>query len=359
MGITSVYVLLDGIEVKQPFTICMPQGLDSVVARVAFAPCKAPKGAWREFNTDLGETLAQKFVSGDDAAAYIFDRLGMSDVNGNKLRVLDPPPDELGLSRRGVVRADCRESASVDEIPAFVEHMSSDLEPLRAILAFAQRRRCCPRDMVVVKENSLICRVHETRIPVTSPARSYGSLVDTDSLQSFLEKALATWAERAERAPQTCKHIWLAIAYHSLACAQRAVPETRFLEHYTALDIVTALMAGEQQKGQKGQFEAARQQLITAGWPECKVPSVCEIQQAYKIRNDLAHARQWKTLVLSDNEGNTQKILRATEHVVTFLEECLLKILGFGGTTPPHICVSLPFRMTGWAQRFSVGTLQQ
>jgi len=355
MGLTSVYVLLDGIEIEKPFTICMPQGLDSVVTRVVFAPCEAPQGAWCELETNLGRQLLAGVCGSDEGASYIVHRLGGIEVNWNKLRVLDPPPDELGLRRRGVMRADCGESASVDDIPVFVEHMSRELEPLRTMLAFAQRRRCFPRDMVVVKESNLICRVHETRIPVTSPARGYGLLVDKGYLQSFLGKALSTWTGMC---PEDRERITLAIAYHSMACAQRAVIATRFLEHYAALDIVTALMVGKGDR-QMDQFEAARQQLTTASWSESKVPSVCEIQQAYKIRNDLAHPRQRSVLVASDNEGNKEKILMATEHVVTFLEECLLKILGFGGTTPPRIVVSLPFTMKGWVQRFSVGTLQQ
>jgi len=369
MCVTTVYMLVDGIQLpKTPCVVAMPGS--ALVERVAFAPSRAAREAWREYDTDLGDLLLSRLCKGDEAALRIHRALGQPSIQPgtHKLRVLDPPTDALGLRKRGVMRLDCTDCASADDIPGLVERLVEELEPVQALLCFAQRRLSSVTDTIVVTDGNLLYRLYETREPVASPARGYGLLIDEDSLRPFLAHALSTWADVDAK---TREHLQLAMALHRIACAQRAVIGTRLLEHFAALDIATALVPlpaenpspkGRAAKCRKGptqmdQFENARQTLVKDGWPDDRVPSVDEVRTAYKIRCDLAHARGCSVLKLGDEDENRKKILRATGYVVSLLEACLLWHLRFHPNSPPRVMVALPFALagTGRVQRFWLG----
>jgi len=268
-------------------------------------------------------------------------------------------PDDGGLGRlglnRGVVHAIARSRPGVP-VEEAVEAARLDLVPLVDLVGFAQRRAVVLRDAVAVAEG-VLRRLHEPREPALSPEGSYRSLVDWDSLGTFLRSGIRSL--RAKPREDRASFL-LALGFHRAACAQRALIHSRLVEHLSGLDILATFLVGKPRRVQRPQSEqlehwkAARQHLLGAHWPARRLPRPASLGLMLRVRNDLAHARLSKTLKPTSHERNRRTIRRATEVCVTLLEACALEVLGLG-PSGPRLLLALPFRFGARVQRVWIG----
>ncbi len=344
----NVYWFVEGIHLP-PKAIKVDFAGNGLVQWVRLAGCQLPVGAWVTSDSlDVRNWVGRGFpLLADLAELQLAMGLQHLTVDDSGVRVPYPQLDEVALDR-GVLQVMCPSPGGGSHTPDFCETLRRELTPLVDLIGFAQRRSCVLTDAIVVDANTLY-RIHETRTPALSPRSGYGVLLNEHSLERFLNHGLTRFLSMPR---EDLAGTRLAFRFHKSGCAQRALVNSRLLEHMSALDILTDKLVGR--ASQLCQLRNARDKLKQDGWPWELLPKTNSLELLVKVRNDLAHARKWKVLRVNSPEHNREKIMRATEICVTLLESSALHLLGFS-PSGPRLVVSLPFRFKGWESWASLG----